>query len=91
MRYQLYYLQRQTGQESRESCQNDNSLNDVVVKEIKVVGSRCGPFKPVLDLMEKNLIQLDKYISATFPLSNASDAFAKAKDKDSLKVQLLID
>ena len=77
--------------ENAETFMMDSSLNDIVVKEIKVVGSRCGPFQPVLDLMEKNLIQLDKYISATFPLSNASDAFAKAKDKDSLKVQLLID
>ena len=77
--------------ENAETFMMDSSLNDIVVKEIKVVGSHCGPFKPVLDLMEKNLIQLDKYISATFPLSNASDAFVKAKDKDSLKVQLLID
>ena len=77
--------------ENSETLMMGSSLNDIVVKEIKVVGSRCGPFKPVLDLMEKNLIQLDKYISATFPLSKAGEAFAKAKDKDSLKVQLLID
>ena len=81
---------RQTRPESAESCQKDTSLNDVVVKEIKVVGSRCGPYKPVLDLMEKNIIQLDKYISATFPLSKATEAFTKAKEKGSLKVQLLI-
>ena len=66
------------------------SLNDVVVKEIKVLGSRCGPFKAALDLMERNIIQLDKYISASFPLSKSREAFVKAKAKGALKVQLII-
>ena len=66
------------------------SLNDVVVKEIKVLGSRCGPFKAALDLMERNIIQFDKYISASFPLSKSKEAFVKAKAKGALKVQLLI-
>ena len=76
--------------ETAKSYEQDTSLNDVVVKEIKIVGSRCGPFQPVLDLMEKNIIQLDKYISATFPLSKATEAFLKAKDKSSLKVQIIM-
>ena len=66
------------------------SLNDVVVKEIKVLGSRCGPFKEALDLMERNIIQFDKYISASFPLSKSKEAFVKAKAKGALKVQLVI-
>ena len=66
----------------------NNSLNDIVVKEIIVVGSRCGPFKPALDLMEKNIIDFDKYITASYPLEKASEAFSKAKQKDSLKVQI---
>ena len=81
---------RRISPETAGKVKEDTTLNDVVVKEITVVGSRCGPFKPVLNLMEKNLIQLDKYVSATFPLSKASEAFVKAKERGSLKVQLLI-
>ena len=64
--------------------------NEIVIKEIRVLGSRCGPFEPVLELMKKNIVQLDKYISGEFPLNKASEAFAKAKEKGSLKVHILM-
>ncbi len=35
-----------------------NNLSDLVVNEITVVGSRCGPFSPALRLMERGLIIL---------------------------------
>ncbi|HNW05102.1 MAG TPA: alcohol dehydrogenase catalytic domain-containing protein [Oscillospiraceae bacterium] len=35
-----------------------NNLSDLVVNEISVIGSRCGPFPPALRLMERGLIAL---------------------------------
>ena len=71
---------------------NEDTLvrNEIVVKEIRVIGSRCGPYEPVLDMMKKNILQLDKYISGEFSLDKASDAFAKAKERGSLKVQIVM-
>ena len=78
---------------SRETdLSNKDTLvrNEIVVKEIRVIGSRCGPYKPVLDMMKNNVLQLEKYISGEYGLDKASDAFAKANEKGSLKVQIVM-
>ena len=71
---------------------NEDALarNEIIVKEIRVIGSRCGPYEPVLDMMKKNILQLDKYLSGEFVLDRAPDAFAKAKERGSLKVQIIM-
>ena len=40
---------------------NEDALarNEIIVKEIRVIGSRCGPYKPVLDMMKNNVLQLE--------------------------------
>ena len=55
-----------------------------------MIGSRCGPYIPVLSLMKKNILKLEKYISGEFPLDKAPEAFAKAKEKGVLKVQIVM-
>ena len=35
-------------------------FSEIVVREIKVRGSRCGPFEPALKLLAGNLIKLPK-------------------------------
>ena len=62
---------------------------DVVVDELKVVGSRCGPFPPALKLLECGL-DLTKLIDATYPLAEAADAVAKAATKGTMKVQIRV-
>ena len=60
----------------------------VIVNEISLIGSRCGRFKPAIDLLEANAIQVKPLISAEFPLSQAVEAFAEAERKGVLKVLL---
>ena len=60
-----------------------------VVDELKVVGSRCGPFPPALKLLEGGL-DLTKLIDATYPLAEAADAVAKAATKGTMKVQIRV-
>ena len=60
-----------------------------VIDELKIVGSRCGPFEPALDLLATGL-DLTPLISATFPLTDAQGAITKAKQKGTLKVQLRV-
>lgn len=63
-------------------------LTMLVVDEIQLIGSRCGPFAPALRLLERGLIATDPLVSARFPLSEGLAAFDAATGK--LKVLLEI-
>jgi threonine dehydrogenase-like Zn-dependent dehydrogenase len=62
------------------------NLSPVIIDEITVIGSRCGPFEPALDLLSKKLINVRPLITEVFPFSKAKEAFERAMEKDSLKV-----
>jgi len=64
----------------------NTNLAPIVVDEIHVVGSRCGPFEPALRSLSEKCIRLGPLISGIFSFSRAAEAFEKAKEKDSLKV-----
>jgi alcohol dehydrogenase len=60
----------------------------LVIEEITIVGSRCGPFPPAISLLEQKLIDVKSLITAAFPLSRGLQAFEKASEPESLKVLL---
>lgn len=66
-------------------------LSKVVVNEINLVGSRCGPFEPALQLLEKNLIDINPLISQILPFERALEAFELAITKGMLKVILEVE
>ncbi len=51
----------------------------IVVDEISIVGSRCGPFRPALDLLANGAIQVTPLISRIAPLADHEAAFADAR------------
>jgi len=58
-------------------------MSDVVVREITIKGSRCGPFQPALELLESgkiNLPELELYRPEDFQAAFASGAFKAALD-----------
>jgi len=59
-------------------------LNLVVVNEITLVGSRCGPFPA---LVSRN-IQVAPLIEEILPLTDGLSAFEKAASPGSLKIVL---
>lgn len=61
-------------------------LSSVVVDEITLLGSRCGPFAPALRLLARDLVDVQSLIAATYPLADALAAFAHARAKGTLKV-----
>ena len=63
-------------------------LTPLVVNEITVVGSRCGPFAPALRLLAAGEVQVMPLIAATFPLSEAVEALHYAAQPDVRKVLL---
>ncbi len=63
-------------------------LAPLVIDEITVVGSRCGPFEPALKALAQGLVDVRPLVSAVFPPEDAKKAFAAARKRDTLKVLL---
>jgi threonine dehydrogenase-like Zn-dependent dehydrogenase len=61
-------------------------FSKLVVNEISLIGSRCGPFPPALQLLERGLIEVRPLIQARYPLHEAIQAFAHASRPGILKV-----
>jgi threonine dehydrogenase-like Zn-dependent dehydrogenase len=60
----------------------------VVVDEITIVGSRCGRFAPVLDLLAAGAIPVTDLIESVADLSDGLNAIRHAGETDVLKVLL---
>ncbi len=54
------------------------NLSKLVVDEVQLLGSRCGPFAPALRLLERDLITVQPLVAGQFPLDNGLSAFAAA-------------
>jgi alcohol dehydrogenase len=67
------------------------NLSMVVVDEITLVGSRCGPFPAALRLLEQRLVEVEPLVQATFPLDQGLAAFKRAVEPGVLKVLLSTD
>ncbi|MFC1524522.1 alcohol dehydrogenase catalytic domain-containing protein [Thermodesulfobacteriota bacterium] len=63
-------------------------LTKVVVAEINIVGSRCGPFAPALRLLATGDIRVKELIEEEYPLSEGRAAFTHAARPGVKKVLL---
>ena len=63
----------------------------LVVDEITVVGSRCGPFEPALSLLEKGTVRVLPFLSAVYPLERWEAAFRTARRAGAFKVLMRMD
>ena len=63
-------------------------MSALVVDEITLIGSRCGPFAPALRLLAAGLVDPTPLISARYPLEQGIEALAAAAAPDVLKVLL---
>jgi len=59
-----------------------------VVKEITVIGSRCGPFAKAISLLRSGKVDPTPLISLTFRLKDAPAAIAHAQKRGVMKVLL---
>ena len=62
------------------------NFSSIVVDEINIVGSRCGPFEPALRLMESKQVDPTVLIDSEFSLGNVLKAFEHAAETGVLKV-----
>jgi threonine dehydrogenase-like Zn-dependent dehydrogenase len=64
------------------------NLAPVVIKEITIVGSRCGRFAPALDALAAGKFDPRPLIDGIFPLADGVAAFGAAAAKQNFKVLL---
>lgn len=63
-------------------------LTQVVVDEIRVLSSRCGPFDAAIRLLGQGLIDVESLIEARYPLDDGLQALEHAGRKATLKIML---
>lgn len=63
-------------------------LTPVVVKEIRIIGSRCGPFDVALRLLENEMLDVDTLITQVFSVEQGEKAFELARQPGVLKILL---
>lgn len=66
------------------------NLTDIVVREITVFSSRCGPFEKAILGLESGEIKVKELISNEYPLKKINGAFDSYKDRDNIKTVLAI-
>ncbi len=64
------------------------NFSSIVVDEITVLGSRCGPFEPALRLLEKREVDPSVLIAEQYKLGDSLKAFEKASQAGILKILL---
>ncbi len=63
-------------------------MTQVAVREIKVIGSRCGPFDAALRLLDRGLIDVISLIEDRYSFDHAVEAMETAAQPGKLKVLL---
>ncbi|NIM89716.1 MAG: alcohol dehydrogenase catalytic domain-containing protein [Candidatus Aminicenantes bacterium] len=61
-------------------------VSKVVVDEIHLIGSRCGPFSRAIEVLSRKQVEVEKMVDGDFPLDRAKEAFAFAQKPETLKV-----
>lgn len=65
------------------------SLAGIVIDELTVVGSRCGPFPKAIDALSRSLFPVESLIEQVYPLAEGEIAFAHAGRRGAGKIVLV--
>jgi threonine dehydrogenase-like Zn-dependent dehydrogenase len=64
------------------------NMTELVINEISIAGSRCGPFAPALRLLAGGMIEVEPLIHSRFSLTDGIKAMEQAAQPGTLKVLL---
>lgn len=67
------------------------SLAPVVIDEVTILGSRCGPFRPAIEALADRSIDVRPLIGGEYPLDEAEAAFRAAGERGAKKVLLRVE
>ncbi|MBE3134538.1 MAG: alcohol dehydrogenase, partial [Acidobacteria bacterium] len=62
------------------------NLAPLVVDEITVVGSRCGPMADAVGMLAAGALRVAPLVSAEYPLDDAAEALEAAAQPEAIKV-----
>lgn len=68
------------------AVRHEIDLAPVVIDEIRVIGSRCGPFEPALSRLSSGSIATEPMIDSVYGLSRIEEAIARAARPGVMKV-----
>jgi threonine dehydrogenase-like Zn-dependent dehydrogenase len=67
------------------------ALAPIVIDEVTIVGSRCGPFDRALGALARHEIEVDSLCEGVVPLEDAPAALERARTESVLKLILAVD
>lgn len=67
------------------------TLAPVVIDEVTVVGSRCGPLDKAVEWLAAGRVEVEPLIEAAYPLSEGIEAFRHAARRGARKILLTMD
>ena len=70
--------------------EHSTSLAPIVIDEVRVIGSRCGPFPEAIEALKVGKIDVRPLIGAEMPLDRAEEAFRVAGARGSRKVIMTV-
>ena len=62
--------------------------NRLVIDEITLLGSRCGPFPPAIELLAAGRVKVEPLIQGVYPLAQSLEALEHAGQAGTLKILL---
>jgi threonine dehydrogenase-like Zn-dependent dehydrogenase len=68
----------------------DVDLNSVVIDEITVLGSRCGPFEPAVEALRGKKVDVLPLVGKTFSLDEGVEAINYASENKAIKVLMKV-
>lgn len=68
------------------AARHEIDLAPLVIDEIRVIGSRCGPFEPALTRLSRGAIATEEMIDSVYDLTNIEQAVGRAGGSGVMKV-----
>jgi len=64
----------------------DLDVSSIVIDEVEIIGSRCGPFAKAILFLSDREIDVMEMVDGDFPLAQAAEALALAQKPETIKV-----
>lgn len=70
---------------------SDFNTAPFVVKELLIIGSRCGNFRMAIEALKAEKVEVKSLITKEYPLADGLKAMEHAGKKGAMKIQLVMD
>jgi threonine dehydrogenase-like Zn-dependent dehydrogenase len=75
---------------STHAGEGSPNLAPIVINEVMLLGSRCGPFPEAINALARQAVDVRSMISRTFPIEQAAEALEAAQSPQNVKILLRV-